>query len=60
MISVDKRNVLMAVTVGIVLLVAGAVFVEENPWLGYTESAIVYLAAVIGAGFCWLGSRRDK
>ena len=40
--------------VAIVLLAVGYIFID-NSWLGYTESAILYLAAVVGAGFYWLG-----
>ena len=36
--------------VAIILLTVGYIFVN-NSWLGYTESAILYLAAVVGAGF---------
>ena len=56
----DKKSVLITIAAAVVLLLVGCVFVDGNPWLGYTESAIVYLAAVIGAGFCWLGSKREK
>lgn len=41
--------------VAILLLTVGYIFID-NFWLGYTESAILYLATVIGAGFYWLGS----
>ena len=40
--------------VAIILLTVGYIFID-NSWLGYTESAILYLSAVVGAGFYWLG-----
>ena len=50
-------NTLLA---AIVLFTVGYIFID-NSWLGYTESAILYLATVVGAGFYWLGSiLKDK
>jgi hypothetical protein len=44
--------------VAIILLTLGYIVIDfiDNFWLGCTESAILYLAAVVGAGFYWLGS----
>ncbi len=39
------------------ILIVGYLFIEYNTWLGYTDSAILFLTAVIGGGFYWLGSK---
>jgi len=56
---VNERKVLSTIAVAVVLLLFGCVFVEYNPWLGYVESAILYLAAVVGGGCYWIGSGRQ-
>lgn len=48
-------RIMNALFVAIVLFAVGYILID-NFWLGRTESAILYLAAVIGAGFYWLGS----
>lgn len=53
----NNKNILTTIGVALVLLVTGYIFVEYNTWMGYTESSIVYLAAVIGAGCYWIGSK---
>ena len=45
----------MTLLTGAALLLVGAFFIENNPWFSYTESAILYLAAVVGAGCFWIG-----
>ena len=55
--AVNNKNILTTIGVALVLLVTGYIFVEYNTWMGYTESSIVYLAAVIGAGCYWIGSK---
>lgn len=49
------EDILTALGVGLGVLFLGALFISKNTWLGYTDSAILYLAAVLGAGACWLG-----
>jgi len=56
----DKKNGLMTTAVAVVLLLVGGIFIDYNPWWGYTESAIIYLAAVVGAGCYWIGSNLKK
>ncbi len=51
----ERKNILSALGVGLGVLLLGALFISKNTWLGYTDSAILYLAAVLGAGACWLG-----
>lgn len=53
----NNKNILTTIGVALVLLVTGYIFVEYNTWMGYTESSTVYLAAVIGAGCYWIGSK---
>ena len=50
----------MTILVAAILLFVGDIFIDKNPWMGYTDSAMLYLAAVVGAGFYWLGCGRDK
>lgn len=52
------EKVMATVLVILVLLFAGEFYVSHTP-LGYTESSIVYLAAVIGGGCCWIGINRN-
>ena len=54
------KNILITIGVALILLVTGYIFIEYNSWLGYTDSAILYLAAVIGAGCYWIGSNRNQ
>ena len=49
-----------ALGIALILLVTGYIFIEYNSWLGYTDSSILYLAAVIGAGCYWIGSNRNQ
>ena len=56
----EHKNFLITIAVAIVLLVVGLLFMEGNSRLGYTDSAILYLAAVIGAGCYWIGSNQNK
>ena len=56
----ENKNILPAIAVAVVLLIVGYLFIEYNNWLGYTESAILYLAAVVGAGCYWIGSNQNK
>ena len=51
----NNKTLLHTVLVAVVLLFAGKIFMDWFCWFGYTESAILYLAAVVGAGFYWLG-----
>ena len=51
----NNKALLHTVLVAVVLLVAGYLFMDWFSWFGYTDSAILYLAAVVGAGFYWLG-----
>ena len=53
-------NILITIVVAIVITVVGLLFIEYNSWLGYTDSAILYLTAVIGAGCYWIGSSHQK
>ena len=54
----DKRKVLITLAVAVVLLIVGYIFIDNISWLGYTDSAILYLAAVVGAGCYWIGSNK--
>ena len=56
----NNRNFLITIAVALVLLVIGYLFIDMNPWLGYTDSAILYLAAIVGAGCYWIGSNQNK
>ena len=47
-------RIMNTLLVAIVLFTVGYIFIN-NSLLGYTESAILYLATVVGAGFYWLG-----
>lgn len=57
---VGNRNIWRAILVAVVLLIVGVFFIDNNPWLGYTESAVLYLSAIVGAGCYWIGSNQDK
>ena len=54
----NKRDVFIALAVAVVILIAGYVFIDSISWLGYTESAVLYLSAVIGAGCYWIGRNK--
>lgn len=50
-----ENNWMMACLVGICILVLGELIAAHS-----VESAIVYVAAVIGAGTYWMGSNGKK
>lgn len=56
----NNKNILITIAVAIAILIIGYLFIEYNNWLGYMESAILYLAAIIGAGCYWIGSNHDR
>lgn len=49
-----KSQPLVTAVVFVLTLVVGGWYIRVSPF-GYTESAILFLAGVVGAGFCWLG-----
>ena len=55
--SNDKRNIVIAVIVFLVVFFAGNFVVDWIP-LDYTTAAIIYLAAVIAAGCFWIGRNK--
>ena len=55
----NYKNILIAVLVAVGIVFIGAIFIE-NAMLNYTDSAILYLSAVIGAGCYWIGSNLKK
>ena len=52
----DHKSLWKTILAAVVLLVVGTIFIDRNSWFGYTDSAILYLAVVVGTGFYWLGS----
>ena len=56
----EGKNVWLTLLTGLAVLLAGAWFIRYNPWLGYTDSALLYLAAVAGGGCFWIGSSLKK
>ena len=52
----DHKVLKNTLLVALVLLIVGILFINRNWWFGYTDSAILYLTVVIGAGFYWLGT----
>lgn len=56
-VCVNMKNILITIGVGAVLLFAGYILIDTNHWTG---SAILYLAAVVGAGCYWIGSNQNK
>lgn len=56
----NRKKIWIPLAVAAVLLLAGFWFIKYNSWLGYTDSAILYLAAVVGAGCYWIGSNCKK
>ena len=51
------EEIALALAVFLVVLALGAVLIPHFP-LGYTESALLYLSAVIAASACWIGRKR--
>lgn len=54
------RKIGITLLTGAALLLVGVFFIENNPWFGYTDSALLYLAAVVGAGCFWIGLNREE
>lgn len=54
----ENKNILVTIAVAVVILMIGYLFIEYNNWLGYMESSILYLTAIIGAGCYWIGSNK--
>ena len=50
------EEIALALVVFLVILALGAVLIPHLP-LGYTESALLYLSAVIAASACWIGRK---
>ena len=50
------EEIALTLAVSLVVLALGAVLIPALP-LGYTESSILYLSAVIAAGACWIGRK---
>lgn len=51
------EEIALALAVFLVVLALGAVLIPALP-LGYTESSLLYLSAVIAASACWIGRKR--
>lgn len=56
----DDKNIIKTIIVAAIILFIGAAFIQYNSWLGYTDSAILYLAAVVGAGCYWIGINKNS
>lgn len=56
----NDKNMLKTIIAAVVLIFAGAVFIMYNSWFGYTDSAILYLAAIVGAGCYWVGINKNN
>ena len=56
----NNKNILHTIAVAAAVLLTGYLFIDCNNWLGYTDSAILYLAAVVGAGCYWIGINLKK
>ena len=53
----DWRNGIEAVIVFVMVLLLGSWVISMLPF-GTLESAVLYLAAVVGTGFFWVGRRK--
>lgn len=53
----NMKNILITIAVAVVTLVVGYLCIDTNHW---EASAILYLAAVVGAGCYWIGSNQNK
>ena len=49
------KELLIAAAVFIVTLAIGSIYIVNNNVLGFTDSAILFLAAVMAAGCFWIG-----
>lgn len=54
----NQYRIITTLAIVAAILLVGYLFIEYNTWLGYTESAILFLAAVIGGGCYWIGSNK--
>ena len=50
------EEIALALAVFLVVLALGAVIIRSIS-MGYTESALLYLSAVIAASACWIGRK---
>ena len=53
------RDVIIATVIFVTVIVIGGIYIKSSAY-GYTESAILFLAAVIAAGCYWIGSKRGE
>ena len=51
------NNVTQALIVFVCVILFGAFLVNRILPYGYTESSILYLAGIVGAGFFWIGKK---
>lgn len=49
-----KRDLLIAAAVFVLTIIVGGIYMVNSSY-SYTDSALLFLAAVIGAGCCWIG-----
>ena len=55
----NYKKILTALIVAVAILVVGYIFINDISWLTPTDSAILYLSAIIGSG-CYLVSTNSK
>lgn len=57
------KNVLISIAAAVIIAFVGFLFIcWAFYWTptGYTDAAIIYLAAVVGGGSCWIGLNLRK
>lgn len=54
------RDILITAAVFFIVITIGGIYIVQNTILGYTDSAILLLAAVIAAGCFWIGTNMNQ
>lgn len=53
------QDLIITAVVFVLALVVGTFYMNFSPY-SFTDSALLFLSAVIGAGCCWIGLCRKK
>ena len=54
------KNVLISIATAVLIAIFGFIYVSWGPYFSYSDTAIIYLATVIGGGCCWIGLNLRK
>lgn len=51
-----SKDIIITLVICVFVIVIGGFYIEKSQY-GYTESALLYFAGVLAAGFFWIGRK---